>query len=52
MSDKQKKDQIGVRLPEPLILRIDAYHKKTGIPKTVIVEKAVESYLDEKVRGR
>lgn len=39
------------RIPPELLKRMDAYHKRTGISKTFIVEAAITKYLDENEPG-
>ena len=49
MSNLEKKDYISqtFKMRTDLVVRMDAYRKKTGVPKTFAVEKALEKYLDE-----
>ena len=37
----------AIKLRADLSARLDAYRAKTGAPKTFVIEKAVEEYLDK-----
>lgn len=37
----------GLKLRADLAARLDAYKDKTGVPKTFVIEKALEEYLDK-----
>ena len=38
---------ISVRLPKALVERLDAVAKETERPRTYIIQKALESYIEE-----
>jgi RHH-type rel operon transcriptional repressor/antitoxin RelB len=38
---------ISVRLPEGLADQLDAIAKETGRPRSFIIQKALESYIDD-----
>lgn len=39
--------RMTLRIDAPTAARLDEYHRKTEIPKTRIVNKALRNYLDE-----
>jgi len=38
---------ISVRLPKPLVDRLDSIAKETERPRTYIIQKALESYMED-----
>ena len=46
---RAKKDSrpFNIKLSLPLWEKVEKYNQETGIPKTVIVEKALEEYFGE-----
>jgi len=51
MNAKKRKESESrsFRLRSDVLEQLDAYNESTGIPKTVIVEKALLEYLKDKV---
>lgn len=47
---REKKDGkvANFYLKTEIIEKLDQYTKETGVPKTVVVEKALEEYLNKK----
>ena len=39
--------RMTLRIDAPILARLDEYHKKTDIPKTRIINSALQNYLDE-----
>lgn len=37
----------ALKLRADLAARLDAYKSQTGVPKTFVIEKALEEYLDK-----
>lgn len=46
---KKESESRSFRLRSDVLEQLDAYNESTGIPKTVIVEKALSEYLKDKV---
>ena len=45
VAQKKNYTPMSFRLEQSLVVLLNAYSKETGIPKTVIVEKALAVYL-------
>lgn len=47
----EKAKPVTLRLPEPLLLRLDSYRKSQRFPpsRQVVIEKLIESFLDSKI---
>lgn len=45
----KNKDYVStvIKLRADIAARLDTYKSETGVPKTFVIEKAVEKYLDE-----
>lgn len=46
-AQKKNYTPMSFRLEQTLVVLLNAYSKETGIPKTVIVEKALAAYLNK-----
>lgn len=44
---KDSAGRMTLRIDAPILARLDEYHKKTEIPKTRIINRALKNYLDE-----
>lgn len=47
MAEKKEYVSTVVKLRADIAARLDEYKSETGVPKTFVIEKAVEKYLDE-----
>lgn len=47
MAEKKEYISTVVKLRADIAARLDEYKSETGVPKTFVIEKAVEKYLDE-----
>ncbi len=47
---KKNGEFVNCKIRQDIADRLNTYSKKTMIPKTAIVEKAIEEYLDKNMR--